>query len=87
MSEKDFVGKGFYGVAERYGEWNRKRFHSITEKVCGVDKGFCNGTEHVLQWGGRVFCNKIEKVLQWNGRYQKWVCNEMEMVSLVLWIK
>ena len=39
-----------------------------------MDKGFYNGTEHVLQchetcstMDGRVFCNKIEKVMQWNG--------------------
>ena len=67
-----------------------------------MDKRFCNGTEHVLQWEGKVFYNKIEKVLQWNekmfcnktekvllsnGKCQKWVCNEMEMVYVVLQIK
>ena len=35
-------------LREIYVEWNGNRFRNITEKVCGVDKGFCNGTKHVL---------------------------------------
>ena len=92
----------FRGVAKRYKEWKGKRFCNIMEKVCAVDKGLCNGTEHVLQWEERysivkqkmictgmekMFCNKTENVLQWNGKCWKGVCNEMGMVFVVLRIK
>ena len=102
MSEKDFVGKGFCGVPERYGEWNGVFFCNITEKYVEWIRGsvmernmFCNGAERYYVVNEKGFCTgakkcfaiKQKKVLHWNGKCRKWVCNEMGMVFVVLRIK